>query len=48
MLLSSLDLPDLVDGTGDETLEIFPVLEDLWEGAAEGRSRLDGREADLS
>lgn len=39
--------PDLVDGTGDEALDIRPVLEDLREGAAEGGSGLDGGKADL-
>lgn len=38
---------DLVDGTGDEALDVRPVSEDLREGVAEGGGSLDGGKADL-
>lgn len=46
--LSQKYLPNLVDGTGDKTLDIFSTSKNLWERVTEGRCCLDGWEADLS
>lgn len=39
---------DLVNSAWDEALQIRPAVEDLWERAAEGRSRLYCGKTDLS
>lgn len=46
--LSQKYFPNLVDGTGDKTLDIFSTSKNLWERVTEGRCCLDGWEADLS
>lgn len=39
---------DLVNGTGDQAVHIFPALEDLGERGAKGGGCLNGRKTDLS
>ena len=47
VVVSICDGSHLVNGTRDETLNILPSFEDLWERTTEGRCGLDGWEADF-